>query len=133
MRSGPVTAIEAFAVTNTGRKLPGVERAPAGLAGNAILVSDPANVRSAVTKHAGVGDGFDDIALPVFPRGILYRMFGELRRPEAETVVMLAGQNQLLHACVTGGAGDLVGIEIGWIEDLFIFAAVAPFLIGKGI
>src|SRR5277367_4878353 len=58
---------------------------------------------------------------------------GELRGPQAKAVVMLAGENQLLHARFPGDADDLAGVERDGVEDVLAFIAVAPFLAGKSI
>ena len=82
---------------------------------------------------AGVGDLADHVALALFPRTVLDRMLGILAGPQAEAVVMFAGEDQPAQAARLGRADDLVGVEIGRIEDFLRFIAVAPFLVGKRI
>ena len=60
-------------------------------------------------------------------------MLGELRRPEAETVVVFAGENETLHAGFLGGANDLLGVEGGGVENFLALIAVAPFLVGERV
>ena len=60
-------------------------------------------------------------------------MFRELRRPEAEAVMVLAGQNQSLHAGGLGSLHDLFRAEISGVEDGFRLITVAPFLVGERV
>ena len=82
---------------------------------------------------AGVGDLPHHVALAVLPRAVLHRVLGVLARPEAEAVVVLAGEDQPAHAGLLGRADDLVGVEVGGIEDFLRLVAVAPFLVGEGV
>src|SRR5258705_12411862 len=66
-------------------------------------------------------------------RAVLDRMLGVARRPEAEAVVVLAGEDQPLHPAVLRGTDDLVGVKIGGIEDVVLRVAVAPLVVGKGV
>ena len=67
---------------------------------------------------AGVGNLLDHVALAAPPRAVLDRVLGVLAGPEAEAVVVLAGEHQPAHAGLLGRADDLVGVEIGGVEDL---------------
>lgn len=60
-------------------------------------------------------------------------MFGGLRGPEAESVVMFAGEDDALHAAGFERGDDGIGIEVGGIEDGGVFVAVAPLEIGEGV
>ncbi len=46
---------------------------------------------------------------------------------------MLAGEHHAPQPGLLDRADDLVGVEIGGVEDLFRLIAVAPFPIGEGI
>ena len=82
---------------------------------------------------AGVGNLADHVAVPPVPGAVLDRVLGVLAGPQAETVVMLAGEHQPAQAGRLGRADDLVGVEIGGIEDLLRFVAEAPFPVGKRV
>jgi hypothetical protein len=66
---------------------------------------------------AGVADFADDVAFAAFPGAVLDRVFGELGRPEAESVVMFGGEDEALHAGLLGDTDDLVGVEVGGVEQ----------------
>ena len=51
------------------------------------------------------------ITLAITPRTVLHGVFGVFRGPEAEAVVVLAGQNQSVHPRFCCRADDLVRIE----------------------
>ena len=46
---------------------------------------------------------------------------------------MFRRQNQSLHACFFGDACDLIGIEVGRIEQSRIFITVSPLFISEGV
>src|SRR5438105_12656142 len=77
-------------------------------------------------SRAGFGDFFDDVPPPAAPGTVLDRVLGVLRRPEAEAIVVLAGENQALHPAVFRSRDDLVGIEVRGIENRRRFIAIAP-------
>src|SRR5579859_8193438 len=56
-------------------------------------------------------------------------MFGIAARPEAEAVMVFGGQDQLLEPTRLAGSHDLVGIEIGWVEDRGILITRSPFTV----
>ena len=60
-------------------------------------------------------------------------MLGVFRGPEAETVVVLAGENQAFHPCVVCRADDLFSIEVSRVEYGGRFIAVALLFVGEGI
>ena len=64
-----------------------------------------------------VRDLLHDITSTVAPGAVLNRMLGVFRRPEAESVVMFASQNQAFHARRRCSPDDLIRIEIRRIED----------------
>ena len=53
--------------------------------------------------------------------------------PQAETVVVLAGQNQASHASGFDGLHPLDWIQFRGVEQGRTFRAIAPFLVGKGV
>jgi hypothetical protein len=63
------------------------------------------------------GDFFNDVAATVAPGAILHGVFGVFRWPQAEAVVMFAGEDQAFHSCSGCGAYDLVGVEMRWVEE----------------
>src|ERR1043165_3167596 len=60
-------------------------------------------------------------------------MLGVARGPQAEPVMMLAREDQGLHAAMLRRLDDLIGIEGGRIEDLRRLVAVAPLAVGECI
>jgi len=82
---------------------------------------------------AGVGEFAHDIAVAFAPGAGLDGMGGVGAGPEAESVVVFGGEDETGHAGHFGGAGDLVGVEVGGVENRGAFVAVAPFTVGEGI
>ena len=82
---------------------------------------------------AGVGHLLDHVALAAAPRAVLHAVLGVLARPEAEAVVVLAGEDEQLHAGLLAGRGPLVGVEGRGIEELRVFLALAPLAVGEGV
>jgi hypothetical protein len=64
---------------------------------------------------AGLGQLGHDVALEGGGHDVVV---GVLRVEEAEAVVMLARDHDVLHARVTGGPGPLVGVEANRVEPL---------------
>src|ERR1035441_1093841 len=60
-------------------------------------------------------------------------MLGELTGPETEAVVVFGRQDEALHSRPLGRQNNLVRIEGGRVEDLFILIAIAPFFVGEGV
>src|SRR5258707_14719931 len=60
----------------------------------------------------------------------MFRLFGG---PEAKAIVVFGGEDELFHAGLGGGARDLAGVKIHWIEDLFAFVALVPFLVSESV
>ena len=58
---------------------------------------------------------------------------GGLGGPQAEAVVMLAGEDDAAHAGIRQRAHDGVGIELFGVEQVGVFVAVTPFLIGERV
>ena len=82
---------------------------------------------------AGVGDLLHNVAFAVLPRAVLHGVLRVFARPEAEAVVVLAGEDDAAQARVVNRADDLLGVEIGRVEYRFLFVAVAPFTIGERV
>ena len=73
------------------------------------------------------------IALPAAPGALKYGVVGGLGGPKAETIVVLAGEDHAAHAGIRQRAHDGIGIELFGVEDVGVFVAVAPFLIGERV
>ena len=71
----------------------------------------------------------DDVTFATFVWTPGDRMFGVAARPEAEAVMVFGGQDQLLEPTRLAAGHDLVGIEIGWVEDRGIFITRSPFAV----
>ena len=82
---------------------------------------------------ARVGDLADDVALAAAPGAVLDGVLGELRGPQAEAVVVLGGEDEALQARRLRRADDLVGVEVGRVEDRRGLVPVAPLLVGEGV
>ena len=82
---------------------------------------------------AGIRYLAHNIALTVFPRTVLDAVLGVGARPQAEAVMVLAGQNQRLHAGTFDCGNPLVGIQRIWVEQRRVFGAVAPLAVREGI
>lgn len=83
--------------------------------------------------RGGVGQFSDDIAGAVLPGAGLDGVIGVERRPEAEAVVVLGGEND---AGNSGGFGDgdpVGGVEGGGSEDRRVNVAGSPLGIGEGV
>src|SRR2546422_868474 len=221
VRARPVAAIQARNIRVSRREVLAVGRGPARLAGDPVLVPDPANIRTGVAeKHGGglqvahdlpcvrpivVGAVVDlasfvgaavvavaavrtveedlenraiagqqlaqliavvdevlgaaVILVVAIPRrqidakayalpgarvgnllhdvatewAVLHRVLSVARRPEAEAVVVLAGEDQSSHPAVTRGADNLVGVEVRGVEDRRQLVAVAPLTIRERV
>src|SRR5439155_15564015 len=82
---------------------------------------------------AGVNELAHDVALTVAPRTPRDRVVGRLRLPEAESVVVLCGENHRAEARRARGPRPLPRVERRRREDARVFAAVAPLAIGEGV
>src|SRR5215467_3772256 len=60
-------------------------------------------------------------------------MFGVFRRPQAEPIMMLAGQNQSFHSRRGGCARNLIRIKINRIEDCRRLISVTPLFVGESV
>ena len=74
-----------------------------------------------------------NIALSVLPWAVLDAVLGVGARPQAEAVMVLAGQNQRLHAGTFDCGDPLVGIQRIGVEQRRVFGAVAPLAVREGI
>src|SRR3954452_21908322 len=75
----------------------------------------------------------DDVTLAAFVWTPGDRVVGVAARPEAEAVMVFGGQDQLFEPARLQGGHDLVGIEIGWIEDRGIFITRSPFTVREDV
>ena len=82
---------------------------------------------------AGIRYLAHNIALSVLPRAVFYAVLGVGARPQAEAVMVLAGQNQRLHAGTFDCGDPLVGIQRIGVEQRRGFGAVAPLAVREGI
>ena len=70
-------------------------------------------------------EGVDDLAQQVALRGRVRRLVvGELAVPEAEALVVLRGDDEILHAGALGGAGPFLRVEQVRVEVLEVLAVV---------
>ena len=79
------------------------------------------------------GDLLDDIALAAAPGAAANGMVSGLGGPEAESVVVFAGENQPTQSNVVRNGSNRIGIEIRWIEQGLTFVAVTPFFVGESV
>ena len=91
------------------------------------------NAEPDAVLFARAGNLLHHIALPLLPRGGRHAVPGGLRGPQAEAVMVLAGQHHPLEPGVRQRLYNFVRIEIGRIEQLRLLVAITPFLPGKGI
>ena len=78
---------------------------------------------------AGVRKFFHQIAFPVAERGLPDIVVCRGGRPEAESVMMLANQNQAVQPALPACLCDFFRIEMLRRENRRIFIAVTPFLV----
>ena len=67
-----------------------------------------------------------NIALSVLPWAVFYAVLGVGARPQAEAVMVLAGQNQRLHAGTFDCGDPLVGIQRIGVEQRRVFGCRRP-------
>src|SRR6266545_1555238 len=82
---------------------------------------------------AGIRNILDHVARAISPGTVFDGMLGVFARPQAESVVMLADQDQAAHTGGFGGAGDLLGVKGGRIEETWGFIARTPFPIHESV
>lgn len=80
-----------------------------------------------------VGDLPHYVAMSTAPITMLHRMAGITRGPETKAVVMFGRENQSFHSRGFCRLDDLVGVEIGGIENPRLFISIAPFFVGEGV
>jgi hypothetical protein len=66
---------------------------------------------------AGLAQFFHDVAFAVLPLAVLDAVLGELARPEAEAVVMFAGQNQPLQPARFECGNNLIRIKAKFVRS----------------
>src|SRR3954452_2548286 len=82
---------------------------------------------------AGRGDLTDNVTLTVLVRTAGDRMHGVATGPKAEAIMVLGGQNQLPEATRFRRSDDLLGTEVGRVEDRRIFITGSPFAVGESV
>ena len=82
---------------------------------------------------AGCGNLRHHVALAVFPGTGGNAVACVAAGPEAEAVVVLAGEDQALHPCIPDSRSPLVRVQLHGVENGGGFGAVAPFLVGEGV
>jgi hypothetical protein len=82
---------------------------------------------------AGVGKLRDDVALPSPPWRGAHRVIRRLRRPEAEAVVVLGGEDDVRGAGVLRDGDPLAAIQRIWVEPGGVERAVAPLAAVEGV
>src|SRR5262249_17076415 len=91
------------------------------------------NAELETVTAACVRDLLHHVALAALPGAVPDGVFRRFRRPEAEAVVMLAGENRAAHTARLQCGDDLIGIELRRIEDPRVFVAVTPLPVGEGV
>ena len=82
---------------------------------------------------AGIDELAHDVAPAAAPRRVADAVLRPLRRPEAEAVVVLGGEDEARHAALAGDARPLAAVERGGREDRGILVAVAPLEAGERV
>src|SRR4029079_5998255 len=82
---------------------------------------------------AGVHELAHHVAAAAPERRALDRVLRGLRRPQAEAVVMLRGENHRAEAAGPGRTRPLPGVELRGREDRRALRAVAPLSVGEGV
>ena len=78
----------------------------------------------------GVGEFAHHVALALFPRRVLDGILGVFRGPHAEAAMVLGGEDDAPHASLLADACPLAAVEVAGVEQLRVFIAEAPFLVG---
>ena len=83
----------------------------------------------------GAGRGYlsDHITPAILPGTVPNTVLGMSRRPQAETIVVLTGEDQARHTGRGSSRGDLIGVEIAGLEDPGTLVTEAPLPIGKSV
>ena len=76
---------------------------------------------------AGFREFLEDISLAFFPRTLRHGVVADWIRPQAEAVVVLAGDDYPLESGRLGNRSPLAAVEGGWIEYVLGFRPEAPF------
>ena len=88
------------------------------------------DAKAYTTPAAGIRHFPYHVPLACTEGAACHRMVGILTGPQAETSVMLAGENQPLHVRCAQGIHPLIGIKGGGIEASLGFRSVSPFPAG---
>ena len=86
-----------------------------------------------VLLPAGVDELAHHISLAATKRAARHRVSRGLRGPQAETVVVLGGEDHRLEARVPRDTRPLPGVEPGRVEDGRTLGAISPFPVGEGV
>ena len=82
---------------------------------------------------AGGGQFAHDVALAVLVGGVADAVVGVFRGPQAETVVVLGGEDDAFHAGGLHRGGPLTGVQPGGGETAQWCIAVAPLAVAEGV
>ena len=82
---------------------------------------------------AGFAQLLQYVALSISPLALCYSVLAVGIGPQAESVVMLGGKDNALHACLSSHLDPLTTVEVGGGKEVFGFGAVAPFVTSKGV
>ena len=82
---------------------------------------------SHIVFTAGIGKFLQDVALAVFPGALRHCMTAYRIRPEAESVVMLSGDDDAFHTCCLCDRDPLSAIKGGRVEYVGVLSSAAPF------
>ena len=75
---------------------------------------------------AGIRHLFHNVALSVPERAARNGMRGSFRLPQAEAVMVLAGQYKRSHSCALDSLHPLTGVKFGRIKNILILGTVSP-------
>ena len=81
----------------------------------------------------GISQLANHVALAVLPWGVLYTVLCVFRRPHAEPAVVLGGKDDATHASLFAYPCPLAAVQIAGVEQLQVFVAESPFLVGVGV
>src|SRR5699024_3762270 len=80
-----------------------------------------------------LGELADQVSPAVLPRRGRDRVVGGRGGPQAEAIVVLGGEDDVLRAELSSQSGPLLDVEVGGVEELWGERAVAPFPTGEGV
>src|SRR5262245_24990038 len=74
-----------------------------------------------------------DVAFAVQPGRPLNRIVGSGRRPKAESIMVLGGDDDPLHPCLFCDPGPLPAVQLRRQKNCRLSATLAPFMVGKRV